>query len=56
MNRITSPKEANREYMSNSQYKNFLNCEAMAMASILGEYTRPTSNEFLAGSFCTCVE
>lgn len=43
--------EANREYMSNSQYKNFLNCEAMAMASILGEYTRPTSNEFLAGSF-----
>ena len=43
--------EANRHYMSVSQYKDFCECEAMAMASIRGEYKRPTSNECLVGSY-----
>ena len=32
--------EANQEYMSVSQYKAFMNCEAAAMASISGKYER----------------
>ena len=43
--------EANRHYMSVSQYKDFYECEAMAMASIRGDYKRPTSNECLVGSY-----
>lgn len=36
--------EANKEYMSVSQYKAFMNCEAAAMASISGKYERPTTS------------
>ena len=43
--------QANREYMSHSQYKDFLSCEAMALAKLKGEYEPPTSNEYLVGSY-----
>ena len=43
--------EANQEYMSVSQYKAFMNCEAAAMASISGRYERPTTRALLVGSF-----
>ncbi len=47
--------EMNRKYMSVSQYKDFVpelgGCEAMAMASIRGEYKRPTSTDCLVGSY-----
>lgn len=39
--------EANQEYMSVSQYKAFMNCEAAAMASISGKYERPTTRALL---------
>ena len=42
--------EMNQEYMSNSQYKDFLNCEARAMATIRGEWNPEPSNEMLVGS------
>lgn len=44
-------KEANLEYMSASQFKNFQKCEAMAMAEIKGEYEREKSDALLLGSF-----
>ena len=43
--------EANLEYMSVSQYKAFMNCEAAAMAGISGKYERPTTRALLVGSF-----
>lgn len=43
--------EANREYMSVSQYKQFMKCPAAAMASIRGEYTPPTTKALLVGSY-----
>lgn len=43
--------EANQEYMSVSQYKDFLRCEAMAMASIRGEWVRPATTALLVGSY-----
>jgi hypothetical protein len=43
--------QANREYMSHSQYKDFLFCEAMALAKLNGEYEPPTSDEYLVGSY-----
>lgn len=43
--------EANREYFSVSQYKDFMKCEAAAMASICGEYERPMTRALLVGSF-----
>lgn len=43
--------EANREYMSVSQYKDFQTCEAMAMATIRGEWERPKSTALLVGSY-----
>ncbi len=43
--------EANREFMSVSQLKSFLKCEAAAMAELRGEYTRPTTTALLVGSF-----
>lgn len=43
--------EANREYMSVSQLKSFMKCEAAAMAELRGEYTRPTTTALLVGSF-----
>lgn len=43
--------QANKEYFSVSQYKDFMKCEAAALASIKGEYTRPVTKALLVGSF-----
>lgn len=43
--------DANREYFSASQYKNFMSCEARALAEISGEYVRPMTKALLVGSF-----
>lgn len=43
--------EANWEYMSVSQYKQFRKCEAMAMAELRGEWERPKSTALLVGSY-----
>lgn len=43
--------EANAEYMSVSQYKQFEKCEAMAMAELKGEWVRPKSTALLVGSY-----
>lgn len=43
--------EANRDYMSVSQYKSFLECEAETMAEINGEWVRPSSEALLVGSY-----
>lgn len=43
--------EANREFFSVSQYKDFAKCEAMAMAKIRGEYQQPMTKAMLVGSF-----
>lgn len=43
--------EANEQYFSVSQYKDFAKCEAMAMAKIRGEYERPMTRALLVGSF-----
>lgn len=43
--------EANREFMSVSQYKDFCKCEAMAMAKINGEYKEESSQALFLGSF-----
>ena len=43
--------EANMAYMSNSSYKNYLDCETMALAQDKGEWVRPTSTECMVGSF-----
>jgi hypothetical protein len=43
--------EANQEYMSVSQYKDFRKCEAMAMAAIRGEWIRPQTTALLVGSY-----
>ena len=42
---------ANLEFMSVSQFKDFKNCEAMALAKIKGEYKTPPSKALLLGSF-----
>lgn len=42
---------ANREYMSASQFKDFLKCEAMAMAKINGEYKQEKTSALLLGSY-----
>jgi hypothetical protein len=42
--------EANKQYMSVSQYKDFCKCEAMALAKINGEYEQPKSRALLLGS------
>ena len=42
--------EANRNFMSVSQYKDFCKCEAMALAKIKGEYKQPDSRALLLGS------
>ena len=44
-------KEANKEYMSVSQYKAFKKCEAAALAEIEGEYIKPKTSSLLVGSF-----
>ena len=43
--------EANREYMSVSQYKDFQKCEAAAMAELRGEWKRPETTALLVGSY-----
>lgn len=43
--------EANMHYMSVSQYKDFLKCEAAALAKLKGEYTEPTADCFLIGLY-----
>lgn len=43
--------EANVQYMSVSQFKDFLKCPAMAMAKIRGEYVPEKSRALLLGSF-----
>lgn len=44
-------REANLEYMSVSQYKDFQKCEAMAMATLRGEWAKPKSTALLVGSY-----
>ena len=43
--------EANRDYFSVSQYKDFQKCEAMALASLRGEWERPMTTALLVGSY-----
>lgn len=43
--------EANQEYFSVSQYKDFAKCEAMALAKIHGDYQPPVTRALLVGSF-----
>lgn len=43
--------EANRQYFSVSQYKDFAKCEAMALAKIQGDYQQPVTRALLVGSF-----
>lgn len=43
--------EANEQYFSVSQYKDFIRCEAMALAKIRGEYRQPSTRALLVGSF-----
>lgn len=42
---------ASKKYMSSSQYHSFLECEAMAMAEIEGEWVRETTDPMLAGKY-----
>lgn len=44
-------KEANQEYMSVSQYKDFLKCEKAALAKIKGEYQQEQTDALLAGKY-----
>lgn len=44
-------KEANQAYWSVSQYKDFMQCESMALAKICGEYEQPITRAMLTGSF-----
>ena len=43
--------KANSEYMSVSQFKDFLKCPAMAMAKLKGEYVPEKSRALLLGSY-----
>lgn len=43
--------EANLQYMSVSQYKEFRKCEAAAMAQITGEWVKPKTTALLVGSY-----
>ena len=42
---------ANREFMSTSQFKDFLKCPAMAMAKLRGEYEQEKSRALILGSY-----
>ncbi|MBP2656233.1 MAG: uncharacterized protein H6Q73_3802 [Firmicutes bacterium] len=44
-------REASLEYMSVSQYKSFLSCEAATIAALNGELEQETKEAFLEGSF-----
>lgn len=43
--------EANKEYFSVSQFKQFMDCEAQGLASISGEFERPSTTSLLVGSY-----
>lgn len=43
--------EAGEQYFSVSQYKDFMKCEAMAMAKLHGGYEQRTTRALLVGSF-----
>lgn len=43
--------EANFQYMSNSQYKDFLSCEAMTLAKLSGDWIQESSDALLIGSY-----
>lgn len=43
--------EANMEYMSVSQFKDFAECEVLAMAKLKGEYVEEKSKALLVGSY-----
>ncbi|GIO06253.1 hypothetical protein J31TS6_22810 [Brevibacillus reuszeri] len=43
--------EADQEYMSNSQYKDFMDCEARAMAKLTGVWKEPPKESLLLGSY-----
>lgn len=43
--------EQNNKFFSVSQYKDFMKCEAMAVAKIRGEYRQPMTKALLVGSF-----
>ena len=43
--------EADREYLSCSQYEEFLDCEARAMAKLQKRFTRKESEAFLVGNY-----
>ena len=43
--------EANKEFMSVSQYKDFKKCEAMAMATLRGEWEKPKTTALMVGSY-----
>lgn len=44
-------KESNQEYMSVSQFKDFMKCEAQALAKLNGDYTEEMSTALLVGSY-----
>lgn len=41
----------NKNHMSYSQFSDFLNCEAQALAKIKGEYEEPKNKSYLMGSY-----
>lgn len=43
--------EAQREYMSVSQFKGFMKCEAAELAEINGEWVKPKTTSLLVGSY-----
>ena len=43
--------ESNMKYMSCSQFKSFLTCEASALAELRGEYQREVTDALLVGSY-----
>ncbi len=43
--------EANKQYFSVSQYKDFMKCPAMAMAKISGEYEQERTRALILGSY-----
>ena len=43
--------ETDQQYFSESQYKDFMKCEAMAMAKLRGEYKPAMTRAMLTGSF-----
>lgn len=43
--------QANLEYMSVSQYKSFMNCEAATLAELRGDYKRGSGNALVVGNY-----